>query len=256
MDLFSIHELADMVRELGYKNGEPIYLHFHTPGTELDFGLMPLVTDGDVNNMSKYVKENKVLHIYIEHGQSTLNEPIPYFYDANEGHLLEDDTKLDSFEGLNFWETNLDDDDLFSMDDKSEDGIIDGSNTNNEESSDLLYDENNILNEPEVDMTDFISVFDQEVDRDPSTIPILDSFDNGEDELNVIDTQVLDSGIVAGDKRKEMLKNLAKPILCSLEEVHQPTFRLGQRFKNKEDVKQLVKLHSIHTKRSLYFEKK
>lgn len=106
MDLFSIHELADMVRELGYKNGEPIYLHFHTPGTELDFGLMPLVTDGDVNNMSKYVKENKVLHIYIEHGQSTLNEPIPYFYDANEGHPLEDATKLDSFEGLNFGDTN------------------------------------------------------------------------------------------------------------------------------------------------------
>lgn len=54
-----------MVRELGYKNGEPIYLHFHTPGTKLDFGLMPLVTDGDVNNMSKYVKENKFLHIYM-----------------------------------------------------------------------------------------------------------------------------------------------------------------------------------------------
>lgn len=104
-------------------------------------------------------------------------------------------------------------------------------------------------------MKNFIRVFDHKVDRDPSTIQIPYSFGSDEDELNVIDTQVLDLGIVEGDKRKEMLKNLAKPILCSHGEVHLPTLRLSQRFKNKEDVKQLVNLNVVPTKRSLYFEK-
>ena len=225
MDVFSIHELADMVRELDNQHSEPISFQFHIPGTQLDVGLLPLLTDGDVHVMSGFVKENKVLDIYVEHRQSTVNQ------------ILQDDIESE------FGYTDSDDD-------ETEDGIV-GAN-------DLLYDKNNIVDEPDVDMSNFISVLDHVVERDPNSIPIPDSFENlhvDDDELNVIDTQVLDSVVVEGDKRKEMLKILAKPVICSHGEVHLPAFRLGQKFKNKEDVKQLVKLHSIHTKRALYFDK-
>ncbi|KAL4558870.1 hypothetical protein LXL04_037074 [Taraxacum kok-saghyz] len=225
MDVFSIHELADMVRELDNQHSEPISFKFHIPGTQLDVGLLPLLTDGDVHVMSGFVKENKVLDIYVEHRQSTVNQ------------ILQDDIESE------FGYTDSDDD-------ETEDGIV-GAN-------DLLYDKNNIVDEPDVDMSNFISVLDHVVERDPNTIPIPDSFENlhvDDDELNVIDTQVLDSIVVERDKRKEMLQILAKPDICSHGEAHLPAFRLGQKFKNKEDVKQLVKLHSIHTKRALYFEK-
>ncbi|KAL4587996.1 hypothetical protein LXL04_000874 [Taraxacum kok-saghyz] len=225
MDVFSIHELADMVRELDNQHSEPISFKFHIPGTQLDVGLLPLLTDGDVHVMSGFIKENKVLDIYVEHRQSTVNQ------------ILEDDIESE------FGYTDSDDD-------ETEDGIVGAK--------DLLYDKNNIVDEPDVDMSNFISVLDHVVERDPNTIRIPDSFENlhvDDDELNVIDTQVLDSIVVEGDKRKEMLKILAKPVICSHGEVHLPAFRLGQKFKNKEDVKQLVKLHSIHTKRALYFDK-
>ncbi|KAL4563474.1 hypothetical protein LXL04_027517 [Taraxacum kok-saghyz] len=160
MDVFSIHELADMVRELDNQHSEPISFHFHIPGTQLDFGLLPLLTDGDVHVMSGFVKENKVLDIY-------------------------DDIESD------FRETDSDDN-------ESEDG------------NSLLYDKNNVLDEPEVDMSNFISVLDHEVERDPNTIPIPDSFENfnSEDELDVIDTQVLDAIGTRGRNCRKILQNL------------------------------------------------
>ncbi|KAL4592076.1 hypothetical protein LXL04_005057 [Taraxacum kok-saghyz] len=176
MDVFSIHELADMVRELDNYHSEPISFHFHIPGTQLDIGLLPLVTDGDVHVMSGFVKENKLLDIYVEHRQSTVNR------------ILQDDIESD------FGQTDSDDN-------ESEDG------------NDLLYAKNNILDEPEVDMSNFISVLDYEVERDPNIISIPNSF--YDDELDVIDTQVLDFIVAVGDKKQELLKNLAKPVICS-----------------------------------------
>ncbi|KAL4564882.1 hypothetical protein LXL04_028957 [Taraxacum kok-saghyz] len=153
MDVFCIHELADMVRELDNQHSEPISFKFHIPGTQLDVGLLPLLTDGDVHVMSGF-----------------------------------DDIESE------FGYTDSDDD-------ETEDGIV-GAN-------DLLYDKNNIVDEPDVDMSKFISVLDHVVERDPNTIPILDSFENlhvDDDELNVIDTQVLDFVVVEGDKMAQSKK--------------------------------------------------
>ncbi|KAL4560522.1 hypothetical protein LXL04_032674 [Taraxacum kok-saghyz] len=99
MDVFSIHELADMVRELDNQHSEPISFKFHIPGTQLDVGLLPLLTDGDVHVMSEFIKENKVLDIYVEHRQSTVNQ------------ILEDDIESE------FGYTDSDDD-------ETEDGIV------------------------------------------------------------------------------------------------------------------------------------
>ncbi|KAL4579036.1 hypothetical protein LXL04_015171 [Taraxacum kok-saghyz] len=123
MDVFSIHELADMVSELDNQHNESIYFHFHIRGIQLDIGLMPLLTDGDVHMMTEYNIDNQ----------------------------------------------HLDFGDIDCDDDESQDGIVGGN--------DLLYDKNNILDEAEVDMTNFISVLDHEVERDPNTIPIPDSFE-------------------------------------------------------------------------------
>ena len=89
MDVFSIHELADMVRELDNQHSEPISFQFHIPGTQLDVGLLPLLTDGDVHVMSGFVKENKVLDIYVEHRQSTVNQILQDAMNQNLGKQIQ-----------------------------------------------------------------------------------------------------------------------------------------------------------------------
>nr|KAJ0220763.1 hypothetical protein LSAT_V11C200050740 [Lactuca sativa] len=69
-DLFSVHELDDMVRELGYKTEQTLYYHFCIPEYPLDYGLMPLGNDQDVLKMVSYVPKHRLIRVYIETGQT------------------------------------------------------------------------------------------------------------------------------------------------------------------------------------------
>nr|KAJ0206345.1 hypothetical protein LSAT_V11C500238400 [Lactuca sativa] len=69
-DLFSVHELDDMVRELGYKTEQTIYYHFCIPEYPLEYGLMPLGNDQDVLKMVSYVPKHRLIMVYIETGQT------------------------------------------------------------------------------------------------------------------------------------------------------------------------------------------
>lgn len=55
MDVFSVHELDDMFKEISCINGEAAYYHFIIPNIEIDFGLLPLGNDSYVLQLSKYV---------------------------------------------------------------------------------------------------------------------------------------------------------------------------------------------------------
>nr|KAJ0215401.1 hypothetical protein LSAT_V11C300146650 [Lactuca sativa] len=60
-DLFSVHELDDMVRELGYKTKQTLYYHFCIPEYPLDYGLMPLGNDQDVLRMVSCVPKHRLI---------------------------------------------------------------------------------------------------------------------------------------------------------------------------------------------------
>nr|GEY08204.1 hypothetical protein [Tanacetum cinerariifolium] len=64
-DEFSIHELREMLKLLGYKN-ERMFYHFKILNNGLDLGLKPLVLDSDVINMFKQLGSMKVIKVYIE----------------------------------------------------------------------------------------------------------------------------------------------------------------------------------------------
>ena len=83
IDVFSVHELDTMVREIGYVEGQTLYYHFLIPEVELDFGLLPLGNDGDVHVLSNYVEKNNLLSIYIEHGHTRVNS---YFVVPHQGY--------------------------------------------------------------------------------------------------------------------------------------------------------------------------
>ncbi|KAJ9566814.1 hypothetical protein OSB04_002780 [Centaurea solstitialis] len=72
-DKFSVHELEDMMHEIGYKTPRPTYYHFVIPGKDLDFGLHALGSDMDILEFLKFVPQCKVFDIYIEHWSSSLN---------------------------------------------------------------------------------------------------------------------------------------------------------------------------------------
>ncbi|KAJ9541248.1 hypothetical protein OSB04_027754 [Centaurea solstitialis] len=77
---FSVHELEEMMKELGYKSPRPTYYHFVVPGKDLDYGLHALGSDMDVIEMLKFVGKCKVFEIYTEHWVSRVNT-----YDLSPG---------------------------------------------------------------------------------------------------------------------------------------------------------------------------
>jgi hypothetical protein len=74
IEKFSIHELDAIMLRLDYtERGKAIYYHYLEPGSNLDFGLHALGNDSDVLSLAKHVPMNKVIHVYTEHGTSTVH---------------------------------------------------------------------------------------------------------------------------------------------------------------------------------------
>nr|KAJ0226847.1 hypothetical protein LSAT_V11C100030570 [Lactuca sativa] len=69
-DLFLVHELDDMVQELGYKTEETLYYYFRIPEYPLEYGLMPLGKDQYVLKMVSYIPKHRLIRVYIENDQT------------------------------------------------------------------------------------------------------------------------------------------------------------------------------------------
>ncbi|KAL4556249.1 hypothetical protein LXL04_038894 [Taraxacum kok-saghyz] len=72
MDEFLVHELDHMMQQLGYEVPPVIYYHFQIPNGDFDFGLRALGNDLDVLTLGKFIEDNKVIHVYTEHGETRL----------------------------------------------------------------------------------------------------------------------------------------------------------------------------------------
>nr|KAJ0205202.1 hypothetical protein LSAT_V11C500260010 [Lactuca sativa] len=68
-----IHDLNDMIREIGYSKDDTMYYHYRIPNLDLDFGLKALGNYQDVIYMAQYVPQNKVINVYVEHGSTRLH---------------------------------------------------------------------------------------------------------------------------------------------------------------------------------------
>ncbi|GJY33101.1 hypothetical protein Tco_0417570 [Tanacetum coccineum] len=67
IDEFCLHDIKDMIVKLGYGVEDLMYCHFLIPNLGLDYGLHSLNVDADVLEMSKYVKNYKIILVYVEH---------------------------------------------------------------------------------------------------------------------------------------------------------------------------------------------
>lgn len=74
MDTFSVHDIDDLMEELGYcEEGNLLFYHFLRPTADLDFGLFALACDQDVLYLGQFVANHKLIDIYIEHGKTNLH---------------------------------------------------------------------------------------------------------------------------------------------------------------------------------------
>ncbi|KAL4584618.1 hypothetical protein LXL04_009222 [Taraxacum kok-saghyz] len=69
---FSIFQLDAIMKGLCYKGTQVMYYHFLVPGGDFHFGLRPLGNDDDFYNFAQYVREHKIMRVFIEHGNTNL----------------------------------------------------------------------------------------------------------------------------------------------------------------------------------------
>ncbi|GJS01279.1 hypothetical protein Tco_0317787 [Tanacetum coccineum] len=104
IDEFCLHDLKDMVVKLGYGVADLMYFNFLRPRLGLDYGLHPLNVDADALEMEKYVKDYKIILVYVEHRSSNIDTSIfvtfkKGFAIAVDNHLRKVET-ADPFEDL------------------------------------------------------------------------------------------------------------------------------------------------------------
>ncbi|GJV78978.1 mutator type transposase [Tanacetum coccineum] len=96
IDEFCLHDLKDMVVKLGYSVEDLMYCYFFIPSLGLDYVLYSLNVDVDVLEMSKYVKDYKLILVYVEHGSSIFVTPKKGVSIAINNHLRKCPIEFDS----------------------------------------------------------------------------------------------------------------------------------------------------------------
>ncbi|KAL4583826.1 hypothetical protein LXL04_008410 [Taraxacum kok-saghyz] len=264
-DLFSVHEFEDMLEMLGYMNREKMCYQFRIPEIELEYGLMPLVNDQDVN-LCKYVSYHKVIDIYIQHMPSMIeemndNQPIsPELHRSIkitkivgscskkldlDAPVLIDDNHVNAIVPLG----RLDMDDIVGEGDDSD--FLDDDTSSD---SDFNMEDNTVVDDIDVEMGDLHGVH-YDLDYPSLQQTIESTHDSDDDFLAVVDTDMFESTGIVDEPREKMIYDLLKSKPCSSGVLHPKLFKLGQKFKSKKDIKALVDMHSIDTKGDLYYAK-
>ena len=141
----------------------------------------------------------------------------------------------------------------------SEGSKVTDSSDDDSQDSDYIVDEENYVEEVDVDMEDFRLNIDETVEfmgcknKDEAT-------DEGEieDDVEVLNNEYFESATDEEDEldslRRRKLKQIRKQAHAS-PQVYKTFFYVGKKFPNRDEVKELVKEHSIETRRELRMEK-
>nr|GEU58094.1 hypothetical protein [Tanacetum cinerariifolium] len=90
-----------MVVKLGYGVVDLMYYHFLIPRLGLDYDLHHLNVDADVLEMAKYVKDYKIILVYVEHGRSIFVAPKNGVAIAVDNYLRKGLVEIDSSPDVN-----------------------------------------------------------------------------------------------------------------------------------------------------------
>ncbi|GJS02021.1 hypothetical protein Tco_0318529 [Tanacetum coccineum] len=101
IDKFCLHDLKDMIVKLVYGFSNLMYYHFLISRLGLDYGMHPLNVDADVLEMAKYVKDYKIILVYVERESSIFVTPKKGVAIAVDNHLRKCPIEIDSSPDVN-----------------------------------------------------------------------------------------------------------------------------------------------------------
>nr|GEU91700.1 transposase, mutator type [Tanacetum cinerariifolium] len=237
-----------------------MYCHFLIPSLRLDYGLHSLNVDVDVLEMSKYVKDYKIILVYVEHGSSIVDTSMfDSSHDVNRNITGDESTwkkmvvhigtsfTADDFSFGRFKEVEVEAD----TESEEEESNIKGNDTRGSDSKDLDYDQKHddehIVEEVHVNMNNFSFTADPKHDTSIDGVDVLD------DDLDVIDYDSFGSDLDDGinSKRRIQLKELRRIGKQKNKGPNKYYFYLGQQYASKEIMKERVKKHPVETRRQL-----
>ncbi|CAI9294120.1 unnamed protein product [Lactuca saligna] len=107
-------------------------------------------------------------------------------------------------------------------------------------------------------MINFCSVLDEDIDLgqlDPTNNNTKEHEDIEDERLEVLDNDVFESFASEKEPRKKLLRSILKPVACSSGEVHTKAFKIGQTFKEKEKIREVIANYSVKERRDLHYVK-
>ncbi|GJY04406.1 hypothetical protein Tco_0370346 [Tanacetum coccineum] len=288
IDEFCLHDLKDMIVKVGYGLADLMYYYFLIPRLGLDFGLHPLNVDVDVLEMAKYVKNYKIILVYVEHGSSIFVTPKKGVAITVDNHLRKAPIEIDSSPDVNRNLTPM----FEGVDDPFEDLdeiLGDYANTGNQITRDEITRKQMVVhvgNSSTVnDVLDLQMLFEiegvgpigkfkevEDSDYDPKHDEVFDDDEHIEDDLDIIDYDSFGSDLDDGidSERRIQLRELRrigkqknkgpKERVTGREELGCIQLKLGylptsQQFASKERVTGRVWMHSVETRRKLIMVK-
>ncbi|GJW57712.1 mutator type transposase [Tanacetum coccineum] len=209
IDEFCLHDLKDMVVKLGYAVEDLMYCNFLIPSLGLDYGLHSLNVDVDVLEMSKYVKDYKIILVYWEKVSSKSSSIGEVMKKLSKEHPASSmarpivvESVVDPFDGL---------DEIL----EEEASDTEGNDTSGSDPEDLDYDpkhddvfvdDEHIVEEVHVNMNNFSFTADPKHDISIGGVDVQD------DDLDVIDYDSFGSDLDDGidSERRIQLRELRR----------------------------------------------
>nr|KAJ0219453.1 hypothetical protein LSAT_V11C300139830 [Lactuca sativa] len=136
---------------------------------------------------------------------------------------------------------------------KDEGDDEDGKQSESEDQVDDIMDEENNIQDVDVDMANFCL----NVESDVEGACINGIHGHEPEDMEVINNEFksLDEGSKQDRERRALIKILGKEKRSSLGSIHIQSFSVGQKFKSKKDLKELIDVHALETRRNLFFKK-
>nr|GEX21005.1 hypothetical protein [Tanacetum cinerariifolium] len=263
IDEFYLHDLKDMVVKLGSGVKDLMYCHFLIPNLGLDYGLHSLNVDADVLEMSKYVKDYKIILVYVEHGSSNVDTSM-FDSSPDSNRNVKKKSVVGPFDGLDeilgdYANTGK----QITRDESTWKQMlvyVEGNDTSGSDSEDLDYDpkhddvfddDEHTVEEVHVNMNNFSFIADPKHDTSICVVDVQ------EDDLDIIDYDSFGSDLDDGinSKRRIQLRELKRISKQKNKGLNKYYFYLRHQFANKEIMKGRVKKHSVETRRQIILVK-
>ncbi|GJS31285.1 probable protein arginine N-methyltransferase 3, partial [Tanacetum coccineum] len=239
-DIFSIVEVTSMMKELRYKNLSTTY-YYKKPNTDLDNGLRELAVVKDVLEKLKCAAKFKVIELYANHSiykkPVVVDEPLvfgtasePNEHDIGSGsdaevNVGEDEWLKDALNKLHRLSKKCEQPSRNEVGQSSRNGSCsdngsDSSSGSDSEDSDYFVDEENLIDDVNVDMAEFKSHTDPDVEWVGCKEKVVE--ENEVFDLEEVDHEDFDSGSDSDeDVRRKALRKVGRMNQAKFSKVEQ-----------------------------------